>query len=225
KLQIVLKYKKGEQMKKLTIILLITISFIVMNCSKKGDDLDFKTLTAEEIEQVKETVKNTPIEPVEENEYAIIETKFGKMTVEFYTEVAPNHCANFKRLANAGYLSGTTFHRVIPGFVIQGGDINSRDDNKANDGMGGPGYTVDAEFNKIHHEKGILSMARAQDPNSAGSQFFICAGDVGQLDNQYTVFGKVVDGLDIIDSIVNVPRNGRDNPDESVYMKVKMVKK
>ncbi len=213
-------------MKRILIILLITTTIILMSCShkkeKKGDKLEFKTLTVEEIAKVKEKVKNTEVIPVEDNEIAIIETKFGKMTIEFFTDEAPNHCANFKRLTNSGYYSGTTFHRVIPGFVIQGGDINSRDDNKANDGMGGPGYNVDAEFNKIHHEKGILSMARAQDPNSAGSQFFICAGDVGQLDNNYTVFGKVTDGLDVIDKIVNLPRDERDNPNEPVNMKVTM---
>ena len=213
-------------MKRILTILLITISFVLMSCSqkteKKGDNLEFKTLIADEIAKVKETVKNTPATLVEDNEIAIIETKFGKMTVEFFTDVAPNHCANFKRLANSGFYSGTTFHRVIPGFVIQGGDILSRDDNKNNDGMGGPGYTIDAEFNAIPHVEGILSMARSQNVNSAGSQFFICAGDVRQLDNKHTVFGKVIDGLDVIDSIVNVPRNERDNPNEPVYMKVTM---
>ncbi|MEA3500479.1 MAG: peptidylprolyl isomerase [Candidatus Marinimicrobia bacterium] len=213
-------------MKKLMLILLIATSIILMSCAqkteKKGEKLEFKTLTAEGIAKIKEKVKNTPAIPVKEDEIAIIETKFGKMTVEFFTDIAPNHCANFKRLTNSGYYSGTTFHRVIPGFVIQGGDINSRDNNKANDGMGGPGYTVDAEFNKTPHVKGILSMARSQNVNSAGSQFFICAGDVGQLDNNYTVFGKVTEGLDVIDSIVNVPRNERDNPNDPVYMKVTM---
>ncbi len=213
-------------MRKITLILIIIISIILVSCSqkkqKKGEDLKFKTLTAEEIASVKETVKNTPATPVEDNEIAIIETKFGNMTVEFFTDVAPNHSANFKRLTNSGYYSGTTFHRVIPGFVIQGGDILSRDADKNNDGMGGPGYNIDAEFNSIPHTKGILSMARAQDPNSAGSQFFICAGDVKQLDNNYTVFGKVIEGLDVIDLIVNVPRNERDNPNEAVHMKVTM---
>ena len=216
-------------MKKAILILLIITSIIFIGCTqkkeKKGVDLEFKTLTAEEIKEVLEKVKNTPATPVEDNEIAIIETRFGTMKVEFFTDVAPNHSANFKRLTNSGYYSGTTFHRVIPGFVIQGGDILSRDNNKANDGTGGPGYTIDAEFNSIPHVKGILSMARAQDPNSAGSQFFICADNVSQLDNNYTVFGKVFEGLDVIDSIVNVARDNRDNPNESVYMKVVMGKK
>ncbi|HDR04174.1 MAG TPA: peptidylprolyl isomerase, partial [Candidatus Marinimicrobia bacterium] len=157
-------------------------------------------------------VGNTPSSPVNPNEKAIIETPFGKMTAIFYPQKAPNHAANFKRLAKAGYYNGTSFHRVIPKFVIQGGDINSRDANKGNDGMGGPGYNVNAEFNDLKHEYGVISMARAQDPNSAGSQFFICAGPIPHLDGKYTVFGKVVEGLEVIEKIVSQPRDKNDNP-------------
>ncbi len=183
-----------------------------------------RTLSPDDIQDVLATVATTPPTPVGPNETATIETPFGKMTVRFFTDKAPNHAANFKRLAEAGYFNGTTFHRIIPGFVIQGGDINSRDADRSNDGTGGPGYTVNAEFNDIHHRMGILSMARARDINSAGSQFFICAGDVGQLDHQYTVFGEVVDGLEVIEKIVNQKRDGRDNPVTSIPMYVYMNK-
>jgi len=174
------------------------------------------------VDAVLAEVAMTPAEPVAEDETATIETPFGKMTVRFFTEEAPNHAANFKRLAKAGYYNGTTFHRIIPGFVIQGGDILSRDDNRNNDGTGGPGYTVDAEFNSIHHRMGILSMARAMDPNSAGSQFFVCAGDIPHLDNKYTVFGEVTEGLEVIERIVNQPRDQRDNPKAAIPMYVYM---
>ena len=136
-------------------------------------------------------------------ELAVISTDLGDIIVKFYPDVAPLHVANFKKLARAGFYDGTTFHRVIPGFVIQGGDPNSKDDNPYNDGTGGPPWNLKAEFNDIKHDKGILSMARSQDPNSAGSQFFICLARerTSNLDHQYTVFGEVVKGLDVVDKI------------------------
>ncbi|MCK5521149.1 MAG: peptidylprolyl isomerase [Candidatus Marinimicrobia bacterium] len=170
------------------------------------------------------TVATTPASNVNPSETATIETPFGKMTVKFFTDKAPNHAANFKRLANAGYYNGTKFHRIIPGFVIQGGDILSRDADKGNDGTGGPGYSVDAEFNDIHHRMGILSMARSNNPNSAGSQFFVVAGDVPHLDNKYTVFGEVTEGLEVIEKIVAQKRDGRDNPLTEIPMYVYMNK-
>ncbi len=179
-------------------------------------------LTDSDIAEMQMKVSNMPSTPVNPNEKAIIETPFGKMTVEFYPQKAPNHAANFKRLTKAGFYNGTTFHRIIPKFVIQGGDINSRDADRGNDGMGGPGYNVNAEFNDLKHEYGVLSMARAQDPNSAGSQFFICAGAVPHLDGKYTVFGKVIDGLEVIEKIVSQKRDARDNPIEPVRMYVYM---
>jgi peptidyl-prolyl cis-trans isomerase B (cyclophilin B) len=181
-----------------------------------------RVLSPADISEIQVKVLNTPPTPVNPNEKAIIETPFGKMTVEFYPQKAPQHAANFKRLTRAGFYNGTTFHRVIPKFVIQGGDINSRDADKGNDGMGGPGYNVNAEFNDLKHEYGILSMARSQDPNSAGSQFFICAGSIPHLDGKYTVFGKVTDGLEVIEKIVNQKRDARDNPLEPVRMYVYM---
>ncbi|HLA00860.1 MAG TPA: peptidylprolyl isomerase, partial [Thermodesulfovibrionales bacterium] len=120
---------------------------------------------------------------------------------------------------------GTTFHRVIPGFMIQGGDPNSKDPDKSKHGMGGPGYTIKAEFNEKPHKKGTLSMARAAHPDSAGSQFFICVADAPFLDRQYTVFGEVVSGMDVADKIVNQSRDKSDNPLERVEMKVKVIEK
>lgn len=155
---------------------------------------------------------------------AIIETKFGEIEVEFLDAKAPGHVKNFKDLANKGFYDGTTFHRVIPGFMIQGGDPNTKDLKRPREqhGTGGPGYNIDAEFNDTPHKRGVLSMARAASPNSAGCQFFICVADSGFLDRQYTAFGKVVRGMDVADKIVASPRDGRDNPNERVDMKVRI---
>lgn len=152
-------------------------------------------------------------------EVAVIETNFGNIELEFLGDKAPQHTKNFKDLARKGYYDGTTFHRVIPGFMIQGGDSNSKSDDRSTHGTGGPGYTVKAEFNDTPHDRGILSMARSQDPDSAGSQFFIVVKDSHFLDNQYTAFGKVIKGMDVVDKIVSVPRDSKDNPDEKVEMK------
>jgi peptidyl-prolyl cis-trans isomerase B (cyclophilin B) len=171
-----------------------------------------KTFTKEEIKKMAET-------------RAIIETKFGNIDLRFFPDVAPNHVNNFIELAKKGFYDGTTFHRVIPGFMIQGGDPNSKDADRSRHGMGGPGYTIKAEFNQKSHKRGTLSMARAADPNSAGSQFFICVADAPFLDRQYTVFGEVVSGMEVVDKIVNQPRDKRDNPLERVEMKVKIVEK
>ena len=147
------------------------------------------------------------------NEVAVITTSAGVMVAEFYPDVAPNHVANFKKLAKSGFYDGQCFHRVIKGFMIQGGDPNTKDDSKKDAwGMGGPGYTINAEFNSKHHARGILSMARTSDPNSAGSQFFICHGDCGQLDGQYTVFGNLIKGFDVLDKIATTPTEGPDRP-------------
>ena len=158
------------------------------------------------------------------NEIALIETTLGNIELEFLEDKAPGHTKNFKDLANKGYYDGTTFHRVIPGFMIQGGDSNSKSEDRSMHGTGGPGYSIKAEFNDTPHDRGILSMARSQDPDSAGSQFFIVVKDSHFLDNQYTAFGKVTTGMDVVDKIVSVPRDPKDNPDERVEMKsVKIV--
>ncbi|MFA5073666.1 MAG: peptidylprolyl isomerase [Nitrospirota bacterium] len=151
---------------------------------------------------------------------AIIETKFGKITLKFFPDVAPGHVKNFIDLAKKGFYDGTTFHRVIPGFMIQGGDPNTKKTDKNTHGLGGPGYNIKAEFNKLPHKRGTLSMARANHPDSAGSQFFICVKDSSFLNNQYTVFGEVVSGIEVVDEIVSQPRDPRDNPEDRIEMKV-----
>ena len=153
---------------------------------------------------------------------AVIETKFGSITLKFFPDVAPGHVQNFVDLAKKGFYDGTTFHRVIPGFMIQGGDPNSKNPDKRTHGMGGPGYTIKAEFNNKPHKRGTLSMARAANPDSAGSQFFICVKDSPFLDRQYTVFGEVVSGMDVVDKIVSQPRDQNDNPNDRVEIKVKI---
>ncbi len=145
---------------------------------------------------------------------------WGQIVLRFFPDVAPNHVRNFIDLAKQGFYNGTTFHRVIPGFMIQGGDPNSKNPDRATHGMGGPGHKVNAEFNSKPHKRGTLSMARANDPNSAGSQFFICVNDANFLDWQYTVFGEVQSGLEVVDKVVSAKRDGRDNPLERVEMTV-----
>ena len=156
---------------------------------------------------------------------AIIETKFGEIELEFLDDKAPGHVKNFLDLAKKGFYDGTTFHRVIPGFMIQGGCPNTKDpkSSRAQHGTGGPGYNIKAEFNDTPHKRGVVSMARANDPNSAGCQFFICVKDSGFLDRQYTAFGRVVRGMEVADQIVNAPRDPRDNPNDRIDMKVRVV--
>ena len=160
---------------------------------------------------------------VSAQEIAVIETKFGKIEVQFFKDKAPGHVKNFKDLAKKGFYDGTIFHRVIPGFMIQGGDPNTKSDDRSNHGMGGPGYSIKAEFNDTPHKRGILSMARSSDPNSAGSQFYIVVKDSAFLDGQYTAFGKVLSGMTVADQIVNAPRDRGDNPNERIEMKVKVI--
>ena len=155
---------------------------------------------------------------------ATIKTKFGDMDVVFFPEKAPKHVESFIALAKSGFYNGTIFHRVIPGFMIQGGDPNTKDLNKPETyGQGGPSQKLKAEFNDIPHRRGILSMARTNDPNSAGSQFFIVVKDSNFLDGQYTVFGEVVKGMEVADKIVNLPKNSRDLPNERAEMTVVVV--
>ncbi|HUL00092.1 MAG TPA: peptidylprolyl isomerase [Nitrospirota bacterium] len=159
------------------------------------------------------------------NTKAIIETKFGNITLKFFPDVAPSHVKNFVDLAKKGFYDGTTFHRVIPGFMIQGGDPNSKSLDKKIHGMGGPGYSIKAEFNEKPHKRGTISMARSANPDSAGSQFFICVKDSSFLDRQYTVFGEVESGMEVADKIVSQPRDSNDNPNDRVEMKVRIVEK
>ena len=148
----------------------------------------------------------------------LIKTNFGDIKFSLLPDSAPETVRNFLQLANSGFYNGTLFHRVIPGFMIQGGDPNTKTPNKTTWGQGGPGYNLKAEFNSRSHLRGIVSMARAADPDSAGSQFFIVTDDSTFLDKQYTVFGEVVDGMEIADKIVNLPRDGNDCPEQEVKM-------
>jgi len=147
-----------------------------------------------------------------DKEVAVMQTSLGKIVLEFFPNAAPKHVKNFKQLSRSGFYNGTHFHRVIPGFMIQGGDPNSKDNDRSNDGTGNSGTHVPAEFTSIPHTRGILSMARSSDPNSASCQFFIVVKDSNFLDNQYSVFGRVIEGMDVVDKIVNVKRDDRDNP-------------
>lgn len=153
---------------------------------------------------------------------AVIHTKLGDINLAFYPDLAPNHVESFMTLAKKGFFDGTIFHRVVPGFVIQGGDPNTKDPDRSKHGMGGPGYQVKAEFNDKPHIRGTLSMARSAHPDSAGSQFFICVAEASFLDGKYTVFGEVTSGMDVVDKIVAQPRDPRDNPNERIEMKVEI---
>ena len=162
------------------------------------------------------------------HDVAILETNLGEIDIAFFPDKAPGHVKNFETLAKKGFYDGTKFHRVIPGFMIQGGDPLSKDNDRSNDGTGGPGYSIKAEFNEISHVRGIVSMARSNDPDSAGSQFFIVVKDSPFLDHKYTVFGKVIKGMDVADKIVNLPRDDRDNPlpqNPAIIKSVKIVQR
>jgi len=161
---------------------------------------------------------------VQKGDIAVIETNLGTIKFEFFQDKTPKHAANFEKLADAGFYDGTKFHRVIPDFMIQGGDPNSRGDDRSIMGTGDPGWKVDAEFNDTPYERGIVGMARSQDVNSAGSQFFIMVAANSGLNNKYTAFGKVTEGMDIADKIVALPRDDRDNPNAANPAIVKSVK-
>ena len=186
------------------------LAFFLLLMNGANAETKQKKFTQEEIKKMSET-------------RAIIETRFGNIDLKFFPNVAPNHVSNFLELAKKGFYDGTTFHRVIPRFMIQGGDPNSKNPDRSKDGMGGPGHTIKAEFNDKPHKRGTLSMARAADPDSAGSQFFICVADSYFLDKQYTVFGEVTSGMDVVDKIVSQKRDKNDNPLERAEMKVKIV--
>lgn len=166
-----------------------------------------------------------PVSAVEEaaSTEVIIETKFGDIELKLFPDIAPGHVENFLKLARSGFYDGTIFHRVIPGFMIQGGDPNSKGTDKSIHGTGGPGYSIDAEFNDKPHVRGTLSMARSRNPDSAGSQFFVVLKKSSFLDRQYTVFGEVVSGMDVADKIVSQKRDARDNPIERIEMTIRVL--
>ena len=165
---------------------------------------------AETTSASKEDPKN-----VNANEVAVITTTEGVMVIEFWPDVAPKTVENFKKLARQGYYDGTCFHRVIKDFMIQGGDSLTKDPAKESSwGTGDPGYKIKAEFNDKHHDRGVISMARSQDPDSAGSQFFICHGTPRFLDHQYTAFGKLIKGDDVLEKIATTPTHPPDRPNK-----------
>ena len=171
-----------------------------------------RLIEADEIEAILADLANYEGEPAAASDTVFMETSAGLIKLRLFTDVAPGHSDNFKRLANAGFYDSTTFHRVVPNFVVQGGDILSRDAKRANDGQGNPGFTIPAEFNPRIHKRGTLAMARSSNPNSAGSQFYIALTRLPQLDNRYTVFGEVIDGLNAVDSIAATATDSKDNP-------------
>jgi len=150
------------------------------------------------------------------SEVAVIKTSEGEMIAEFWPEVAPNTVENFKKLARSGFYDGTAFHRIVKGFMIQGGDPLTKDPAKESRyGTGDPGYKIKAEFNDRSHERGVLSMARSSDPDSAGSQFFICLANVSRLDHQYTTFGKIIKGDDVLGKIGDIEVTMSDSGERS----------
>ena len=221
-----------------TFLILLIFSFINMGCgnSKKEEAMDNKSEQSNQITNDNSEINQTNNQ---KKEVAIISTEFGDMVVDFFEGNAPKHVESFKLHAENGYYNGTIFHRVIPGFMIQGGDPNTKGENNASYGTGGHAakyygignqnesatWTLPAEFNSIKHREGILSMARANNPNSGGSQFFICAAEAPHLNGKYTVFGQVIEGIEIVDQIVNLPRDARDNPNRRIEMKVRIEKR
>jgi peptidyl-prolyl cis-trans isomerase B (cyclophilin B) len=156
--------------------------------------------------------------PAATEQQALIKTAYGEMKIAFWPDVAPKTVENFKKLAREGYYDGTAFHRIIKGFMVQGGCPNTKEGARGIPGTGGPGYQIKAEFNKKTHARGVISMARSSDPDSAGSQFFIVHGDAKFLDGQYTAFGQVVSGDDVLEKLAGVPTKGpeRSTPVERV---------
>ncbi len=191
------------------VILLVTVLalFLISGCGGTAKD----TGTAEKEGQTELQGNETVV---------VLKTNQGAITVRFFADVSPEHAKNFIAHSKSGLYTGTLFHRVIPGFMIQGGDPNSKNDNPNDDGMGGYSYQgegtlLNAEFNDIPHTRGILSMARSQDVNSAGSQFFVMHAAYPSLNGKYTVFGEVIDGIEVVDFIANAPKNNRDRPNEN----------
>ena len=206
---------------------ILTAVFVLAMSSCTATDKNSSTKTKEVMEYTRQIANPTN---AKRPQYLIKVTQSGKelgeILLELCPDIAPKHVANFEKLVADGSYNGTAFHRVIPNFMIQGGDPNSKNKPRNTWGMGDPSQTtVPAEFNATHHGRGILSAARTPDPNSATSQFFICVADAGFLDRQYTVYGEVLKGMDIADKIVNSPRDGGDNPLEKIEMNISKVSK
>ncbi len=191
-------------------LIVFVLSLILFLSQSFSQEVRYKKFSSEEVKKMS-------------GQQAIIHTKLGDITLKFFPDVAPNHVNNFIELAKKGFYNGTIFHRVVPKFVIQGGDPNSKNPDRSKHGMGGPGYSVKAEFSNKPHKRRTLSMARSAHPDSAGSQFFICVADVPSLDGKYTVFGEVVKGMEVVDKIVSLPKDGNDNPNDRIEMTVDIV--
>jgi len=195
----------------LTVLTMIALISSLVGCSSDGETAsegDTKQSSAQSSEDraaklAEKAAKeaSTEADKSGKQQYGVVETNKGKIVFQLFPHKAPKTVANFVKLANEGFYDGIKWHRVVPGFVIQGGDPLSKDADPKNDGLGGPGYKIKAEFNDVPHQRGTVAMARAQDPDSAGSQFYICLEPQPQLDGQYTVFGQVVEGMDVVDSI------------------------
>lgn len=191
---------KGQKVliREVLLVLCAILLVAAFGCSgklQKDEEARRSVDLSEKKPETKENIK------MENNKIAVIETNKGTIKFKFYPDEAPKTVENFIKLANEGFYDGTKFHRVVDGFVIQGGDPNSKDDDPNNDGSGGPGYTIKAEFSDLKHVDGTVAMARESDPDSAGSQFYICLGPQPHLDGQYTVFGQVTEGLDVVHKI------------------------
>jgi len=212
-------------------VLLLTVGLFGLSACKKQEEAGDTTSSTESPDTTKAAKAPAP-EPATGDDApalpgvesggsigVIVVKDYGEIRVEFFPSVAPNHVENFKKLASDGLYSGTTFHRVIPGFMIQGGDPNTKNDDPNDDGQGGPGYNIDAEFSDLSHVRGVLSMARSRDINSAGSQFFIVSHDSTHLDGNYTLFGRVVSGMEVVDKISQATAAmGSQSPSEPVVI-------
>ncbi|MFP4520945.1 MAG: peptidylprolyl isomerase [Fibrobacterota bacterium] len=222
---------------KKTISLLIVLILTAGGCtwSRKIENFENENSSLrDEIKKQKEENKKLLPSALSLNEAASrmkameadIKTTAGTITVSFFPEKAPLTCLSFLARAESGFYEGTVFHRVIPGFMIQGGDPNSKDNNPANDGLGGPAFSIPHEFNNISHARGILSMARPADKKAgAGSQFFIMHANSTHLDGQYTAFGKVMSGMDVADKIANSPTGRANRPEEPPVIEEIIVRK
>lgn len=201
-----LKFNKNT-----AIVTAIALFLTFLSCTKSMSDNNKKETKSERPQYEITAVQNG--------------VELGKIVIELFPDVAPKHVANFDSLVAIKFYDGCAFHRVIPGFMIQGGDPNSKTEPRERWGYGQPGQTrVPAEFSNLKHKRGIVSAARSQDPNSATSQFFICVADAPHLDGKYSIFGQVVSGMEVADKIVSAPRDQRDNPFDKIEMYIKKIK-
>ncbi len=222
--------KRNPVLTSLALILVLLVGLTVACGSEEEAKEEVKKEAKPEVAKEEVAAKDTakkeaPKEAVEVDEVAILQTNHGNIVLEFFPDIAPGHVKNFKKLAKKGFYDGTTFHRVIKNFMIQGGDPLSKDDNPDNDGTGDPGYRIKAEFSDRKHLKGTLSMARGQDPNSAGCQFFICLDAQPFLDGKYTVFGQVLEGIEVVEAIGNVKVKANRMGEQSVPVEPVVTKK